>query len=661
MRPSTHRRRRPPARAPSRSAVRRVRGRFTGAPRGDGWVIPGPGSRLGEDVHITRSRVGAALPGDEVEVEVAFRTRRGRLEGEVRRVLDPARRQVVGEVTRDRTVVVWSREWSREIHLAPGKSAGARPGQLCAIRIRRPRRPGRRLLGEVAVVFGPATDPAAELRAILVRHRIGERFSRAALAAAEAVPETVGPDARKGRVDLTRRLILTMDPADARDHDDAIEAAPLPGGGFEIGIHIADVSHYVPAGGALDREAARRGTSVYFPERAVPMLPERLSGGICSLLPEVDRLTRSVFLRLGTDGRIVSARVRKSVIRSAAALSYEEGAHLLARPEPEAGPIPAAMSTLGRAAALLARARRARGAVDLDLPEPELETDARGNVTAARYAERTEAHRLVEDFMLAANQAVAERLRERGLPALHRVHGAPAEDRIRRFEDLLAGFGERLRPPSFSLRPAHCARLLARIAGRPEAPFLRRRLLRAMQRAVYSERPDGHFALALSDYAHFTSPIRRYPDLLVHRALEASDPDRSRAARETLKRLAVSCSRQERNAEAAERALVKRRLARFLASRLGDAFPARVAATGRFGLRVELEEVPAVGLIPMELLPGGRFRYNRNDHSVSCRNTGVRYRIGDRLRAQLIRVSPLQGDLEFRPSRSRRNRVVSIG
>ena len=640
-----------------------IRGRFTGTPEGDGWVVP-QGSGTPQDLHITRTRLGGALPGDLVEAEVSFRTRRGRLEGTVLSVLARGVRRLVGQVTEDRTLAVWDRQWAREVLLLPDGAVRARPGDLASARIRRYPTPARPVLAEVEAVFGPGDDPRAELRAVLARYRIEDRFPPAALAAAEAAPNRVGPADRAGREDLRDRLILTLDPADARDHDDAIEAAPLPGGGYRIGVHIADVGRYVPEDGALDREAARRSTSIYFPERAVPMLPAPLSSGICSLLPGVDRLARSVVLAVDSRGRVREVSFSRSVIRSAAALSYREAAGMLAGkaaapgPDPASGSsasarpgsIPAAVRTLGRAAALLAAARRARGGFDLDLPEPDLETDSLGNIVDARYAERTEAHRLVEEFMLLANEAVAARLRTRRAPALHRVHGAPVEDRLARFERLLAGFGERLRPASEAPHPRHCARLLDRIAGRPEALFLRRRLLRAMQRAEYSVRPAGHFALALRDYTHFTSPIRRYPDLLAHRALDRVRAPASARARERLGRLAASCSERERDAEAAERALVRRRLARLLAARLGDVFPARVSGAGRYGLRVELEALPAAGLVPMAVLPGGRLRFRRRDFSLGSRGSGVRYRIGKRLRVQLVRVNPLRGDLEFRPA-----------
>lgn len=617
-------------------------GRFEGRSEGDGWVIP-EGSGAVEDIHITRSRLGGALPGDLVEVEPSFRTRRGRLEGAVVRVVSRRTANVVGLVTPERTVAVWDRQWAREILIPSG---GASPGDLVEVRIRRFPAPGRPVVGEIASVFGVADEPRAELLAVLAKYGIRDDFPPAALAQAEAAPGAVAASEIGIRDDLRGRLILTMDPEDARDHDDAIEARALAGGGFEIGVHIADVSYYVPPDSPIDEEAARRGTSAYFPERVVPMLPEALSSGICSLFPDVDRLVQSAILRIGPDGLLQSARFSRSVIRSAARLSYEDGARFLTGAA--SGPIPEAVRTMGRAASLLAGARTERGAVDLDLPEPVVTADADGNLLDARYGERNDAHRLVEDFMLLANQAVAQRLRSSRTPALHRVHEAPDESRVDSFEDLLAGFGERLRVSGAPLRPVHCARLLARIEARPEATFLRRKLLRAMAKAVYSPRAQGHFALALPDYTHFTSPIRRYPDLVAHRALAAAEDGSSRGPdSERLPALAAACSRTERNAESAERILIERRIARLLAGRLGDTFAARVSETGRFGLAIELEETPARGTVPMALLTGGRFRFHRQDYSLRCPATGRSFRIGDAIEAQLVRVDPLRGDLEF--------------
>lgn len=633
-----------------RAGPKRIRGRFRGRPRGDGRVVPESEDAGDEELHLTRTRLGGALPGDLVEAEVRFRARSGRLEGEVVRVLERADAPLVGVVGADGAAVdIWAREWSREVVIPEGARRSARPGEFVAVRVTgSPAVGGRPVTGEVARVFGGGDEPEAELAAALFRFGIRDEFPPAAVAEAEEAPGGVSEGDRAGRDDLRGRPIVTMDPKGARDHDDAVEAAERPGGGFEIGVHIADVGRYVPAGGAVDEEAARRGTSAYFPERAVPMLPEALSSGICSLRAGVDRLAVSARLTVGPDGTLREARFFRSVIRSAAGLDYGEGAAMLAGAAP--GPVGEAVRVMGRAASALAAARRRRGAVDLDLPEPAVETDDRGNLVSVGRAERTEAHRLVEEFMLLANQAVAERLGTAGLPALFRAHAAPPPDRAARFEDLLTAFGERLAPAGAALRPAHFAGLLTRIANRREAPFLRRRMLRAMALARYAPRNEGHFALALPDYLHFTSPIRRYPDLLAHRALAAhldGDGADSLPAGEAAAALAESCSRNERAAESAERAVLERRITRYLAARLGDAFPARVSALGRFGLEVELDEVPVTGTVPMETLTDDRYRFHRQTYSLRGRVTGRSFRLGDPLEVQLVRADRRSAELEF--------------
>lgn len=633
-----------------RAGPKRIRGRFRGRPRGDGRVVPESEDAGDEELHLTRTRLGGALPGDLVEAEVRFRARSGRLEGEVVRVLERADAPLVGVVGGDGAAVdIWAREWSREVVIPEGARRSARPGEFVAVRVTgSPAVGGRPVTGEVVRVFGGGEEPEAELAAALFRFGIRDEFPPEVVAQAEEAPGGVSEGDRAGREDLRGRPIVTMDPKGARDHDDAVEAAERPGGGFEIGVHIADVGRYVPAGGAVDEEAARRGTSAYFPERAVPMLPEALSSGICSLRAGVDRLAVSARLTVGADGALREARFFRSVIRSAAGLDYGEGAAMLAGAAP--GPVGEAVRVMGRAASALAAARRRRGAVDLDLPEPAVETDERGNLVSVGRAERTEAHRLVEEFMLLANQAVAERLGTAGLPALFRAHAAPPPDRAARFEDLLTAFGERLAPAGAALRPAHFAGLLTRVANRREAPFLRRRMLRAMALARYAPRNEGHFALALPDYLHFTSPIRRYPDLLAHRALAAhldGEGADSLPAGEAAAALAESCSRTERAAESAERALLERRITRYLAARLGDAFPARVAALGRFGLEVELDEVPVTGTVPMETLTEDRYRFHRQTYSLRGRATGRSFCLGDPLEVQLVRADRHSGELEF--------------
>ncbi len=605
-----------------------VRGVLTGNADGGGWVTPDPPG--GEEIHITRGRMETAFPGDLVEAEPLFRSRRGRLEAEVVRVIRRSVDPLIGVVAGvgDR-VVVREGAWTREVRL----EKRLRVDELIAVRI------GNGKVASVERVFGNRGDLGAGIEAAIHRFGLGSEFPRAALEEAERVPGTLAPGDIEGREDFRGRVVLTMDPADARDHDDALSVARLPGGDHEIGVHIADVAAHVPPGGAMDLEAARRGTSVYFPGRVLPMLPERLSSGICSLRPGEDRLVRSVLLRVSATGEIREARFAAGVIRSQARLSYEEGMGMLAGSG--SGEVPETVRALGLVAEALSAARRKRGALDLDLPERELVLDETGAPADARIAHGNEAHRLVEECMLAANEAVARRLRETGTPVLFRVHPAPAPDRLGRFLDLLTVFGERLGPPGRAPHPRDFAGLLDRIRERREAPFLRRRLLRSLERATYEPRPLGHFALALPDYAHFTSPIRRYPDLVVHRAL------RGEGSATDLDRQALHTSRTERAAESAERMVVDLGIATLLAGRLGDVFPARVAEVGRFGLLLEVEDFPAEGRIPMDALAGDSFRFDRRSLALRGRRTGRCFRIGDRLRAQLVRVERFTGALEF--------------
>ncbi len=614
-----------------------MRGALSGSADGGGWVAPeDPDGPDAEDLHVAAGRMGAALPGDLVEVEPLFRTRRGRIEAAVARVVRRSPDPLVGIVSGagDRVVAREGR-WTREIPLAVTKRP--RPDDLVAVRVESVR---GRLAAVVVRVFGSRGELPAAIAAAIHRHGLRSEFPRAALDEAERVPARVAPAHVAGREDFRAATVLTLDPADARDHDDALSASRLSDGAFELQAHIADVAAWVPAGGPMDLEAARRGRSAYFPSRVLPMLPERLSSGICSLCLDEDRLTRSVVLRVGRDGQVQDARFAAGVIRSRARLAYDEGMVMLGGDAP--GEVPEAVRTLGEVARALGTARRARGALDLEMPERELVLDDSGAVADARIVVEHEAHRLVEECMLAANEAVARRLRE--TPTLHRVHRAPDPAARDRFLDLLATFGERLGAPGEPLRPAHFARLLERIRHRREAPFLRRRLLRSLERAAYDPRPLGHFALALPDYAHFTSPIRRYPDLLAHRALAGAEPPPD------LDRLAVRSSRAERSAEAAERLVVDLGIAALLEGRLGEVFPAVVSGLGRFGVGVEVEDFPAAGVVPMDLLAGDDFRFDRRSHSLRGRRTGRRWRIGDRFPAQLVRVERFTGALEFAPA-----------
>ncbi len=525
-----------------------------------------------------------------------------------------------------------------------------------------------------------------------------------------------------GRRDFRNLAIVTIDGETARDFDDAVRVAPLPGGHFELQVHIADVAHYVARGSALDREARLRGTSVYFPNRAVPMLPEELSNGICSLNPQVDRLVMSVIMEMDATGKMIRSECTPGVIRSAERMTYtnvnkviEGDGQALAR----YASLAADFRRMKELALLLNRRRVERGSIDFDLPEPVIEFDPEGRMVSIVRSERNIAHRLIEEFMLAANEAVAQYLERRGVASLHRVHEKPDPKKVLEFEELAQAFGYslgvedlaerrvavrhgrvqaparmgrtgrgRMRPMSVTvpaaeevdIRPQHYQRLTAKIAGKPEERILSYLMLRSLKQARYAADLLGHFALAVREYAHFTSPIRRYPDLIVHRALkwalenpsvppapaviQGKRGEQEKVAtlgpyrRVELQEIASESSEAERRAESAERELMDWKTAQFMESHLGEEYDALIISVQKFGFFVELVEIFVEGLVSIDRLEeftGQRCTFRERDHSIVAEaHRGARggaekraFHLGDLVRVRAERIDPFRHRVEF--------------
>jgi ribonuclease R len=452
----------------------------------------------------------------------------------------------------------------------------------------------------------------------------------------------------KGRTDFRDRLTVTIDGDHARDFDDAITIEKLPNGHFWLGVHIADVSHYVREGSALDREAYERGTSVYFPERAVHMFPSALSTGLCSLNPHVDRLVQSCFMEVDRRGHVARHEFHDGVINSNERMTYNAVNGILTDRDPalmaQYAHVVPMFDEMRELYQILHDARRRRGSIDFDLNEAEVIIDEVGVVEAIIALERNVAHRLIEEFMLLANETVASALEEQAAPALYRVHEEPDILKVGKFEEFISGFGYSLGVPLTAVRPKHFQKLLERIHGKPEEKPIALLMLRTMQKARYAPENLGHFGLATSSYTHFTSPIRRYPDLVVHRALRASRlgllTDETREEwTEELPETARHTSEMERRADDAERELLQWKKVKFMADKVGDEFEGYVTGVAAFGLFIELTEHFVEGLVHVSTMADDYYRFVESAHMLRGENTQKAFRLGDKVKVQVIRVN----------------------
>ena len=660
---------------------------LSGVPGVPDTIVTGLASALDGDVVLVR--LAGHRSGEHEKQEK--RPRAGadpRATGVVVKVLQRRRETVVGKIVRGPEgtfVIPFDRKIDARLAVPDGKDLSAPTGIFVEARISAYPDDRRLALAEVLELIGFEGDPGVDVEVVARKWGIPRKHPEAVIAEAEAASGAVGTDERRLRADFTGRTIVTIDGETARDFDDAIEAEELPGGGYRIGIHIADVSHYVAIGSALDAEAFERGTSVYFPDRAIAMLPERLSNDLCSLRPNEERRTLSAMLTLDRNGETVKSEFYRSLINSRARLTYtavgdfldsEEGkgkggaarsASVQQQPDApskkspsSSSPISADVAAMLRAAqkagALLRAKRVSRGSLDFDLPDSDVLLGETGDVVAIVRAVRNEAHRLIEEFMLAANEAVAKHLELVPTPALYRVHDRPDESRLADIRVVLGPLGYDLPEDEEEISPATFQAILDQAQGKPEERLVSDLVLRAQKKAIYSEECRGHYALAAKHYCHFTSPIRRYPDLLVHRALvewlairrppAAEDADgRTRWFHEA----AAHCSSRERRAESAEREAVSWKKFVFLSSRVGEEFWAYVSAVVGFGLFVTLEDIYVDGLVPISSLGDDFYRYEEVEHRLVGSSTGRVFRLGDRLRVKLVKADPEKRGLDFAP------------
>jgi len=752
----------PPAR-PSKSP-NVVSGRLIGHRAGYGFVVPDvPLAGTDLDIFIPPDGMGSALHGDRVEVHVQRSTKGfkgdGRMEGRVIQVTERAQKTLVGQFhcgPQYNYVMPFDQRIPFEIVIPHGQEfpevGAVREPPLQAGMLSRHRQFGGESEGrsavapasrrqsardldelivdvEITTYPGPAALPRGRVLEVLGRREefgvdveimirkfhLPHRFPAEVLAEASAAPQCI-PErdpALRDRRDFRGLPIVTIDGETAKDFDDAVYVERLAWGNYLLHVHIADVAHYVRPGSALDREARLRGTSVYFPDRAVPMLPLELSSGICSLNPHVDRLVMSALLEIDPEGRLVEYELLPGIIRSAERMTYTAVRDILAG-EPAACQRYAALipnfKLMEELARLLARRREDRGSIDFDLPEPEIEFDEHGRMTGITRSERNFAHRIIEEFMLAANEAVASYLEGKGIPSLYRIHEKPDAKKVIEFEEIAATFGyslgielpaarrtrlrlrdERDRYPRFhevlegelKISPFNYQRLTKRLEGKPEERILSYLMLRSLKQARYSEENVGHFALAASTYTHFTSPIRRYPDLIVHRILKAalaqeggsvrivlgreglrpfasSDLERARPGGQSpplpgaafvdpqeLHALGLETSESERRAADAERELMEWKKVSFMAQHVGDEFEALIIGLIKQGFFVELTDLFVEGFVPLSSLDDDVYVYRERLRAIIGQHSKRSFRLGERIRVCLVRIDRSENKLEF--------------
>jgi ribonuclease R len=684
---------------------------------GYGFVIPDkPVEGVRGDIYISRDEAAGLMNGDRVVARLSGVGSDGKADGSIVRILKRAHVTVVGEFhvrkqgcfvqPHDERIRDWieippsmevppSRQSVNRVGVEPIQINGPEDmdGLIVNVEIIDYAEGGDNAIGRVIEVLGRPDDFGIDVEIIIRKHHIPHEFPNPVLEQARSYSNAIPLDEIARRQDFRGYEIVTIDGETARDFDDAVWVDRLANGNYALHVHIADVSHYIQRGSPIDREAAMRGTSVYFPDRAVPMLPVELSTDICSLRPNEDRLVLSALLELDNRGEVVSQKFTKGVIRSVERMTYTN-VHKLLSGDPEQKERYAAImhrfELMQELALKLNRMRVKRGSIDFDLPEPLIEFDTQGEMIGVVRSPRNIAHRIIEEFMLAANEAVASHLDHAEIPSIYRIHEPPDPKRILDFEEVASHFGVSLTQGALNMKKLRTMerkrdgrkvykdiilpdesikvdsrmyqKLVAKLEGRAEERILTYLMLRSLKQARYSERNTGHFALAADTYTHFTSPIRRYPDLIVHRILsEYLARHDSRYTEPELHVIADESSQTERRADEAERELVEWKKAKFMEDKVGEVFPGLIISTTRFGIFVELEKYFVEGLVPIDLLPGDHYKYLENTRKIVGDRTKRTFAIGDEVKVILDRVDAVERKLQFsiyeeEPPRRRKKR-----
>jgi ribonuclease R len=618
-----------------------VKGKVIGHPDGFGFLKPDDGA---DDLFLGPKQMHKALHGDVVLARVTGVDRRGRMEGSIVEVLERANSKVVGRIFIEQGVaflIAENKRINQDILITPESLKGAKPGQVVVAEIIEQPNKNSEPIGRVVEILGNYADPGMEIEIALRKHDLPHEFSKAAIDAAKRLPKTVDAKDLKGRKDLRKLAFVTIDGETARDFDDAVYCE-RQGKNFRLWVAIADVSHYVKPGDALDKEAYERGTSVYFPRRVIPMLPEELSNELCSLKPEVDRLVMVCEMEIGASGAVKSYEFYNGVIHSHERMTYTKVWDMLSGKEASRPEIDTAYALFK----VLLGARQKRGAIDFDSGETRMIFDEQGKIERIVKVERNDAHRLIEECMLAANVCASDYLAANKQPTLYRVHEGPTAAKLEALRAMLKDFALSLGGGDEPHAKDYAA-LLARIKGKPYSGMLQTVMLRSLAQAVYTPENVGHFGLAYEAYAHFTSPIRRYPDLLVHRGIKAIIAGKKYEAGTSWDAIGIHCSETERRADDATRDVEAWLKTYFMQDHVGEEFDGTISGVTQFGLFVTLDDLYVDGLVHISDLGQDYFKFDAHKHQLYGERSGVKYQLAGRVRVKVVRVNLEQAKIDF--------------
>ncbi|EIE3633495.1 ribonuclease R [Staphylococcus pseudintermedius] len=627
-----------------------------------GFAFLRPDDQEMEDIFIPPTKINRAMDGDVVLVEVKKSRgdfRKGKFEGEVKAIESHSIKQVVGTFSEARHfgfVVPDDKRIMQDIFVPKGQELGAVEGHKVLVQITQYSDGTNSPEGQISAILGHKNDPGVDILSIIYQHGIEIEFPDDVLKEAENVPETIQSDELKGRRDLRDELTITIDGADAKDLDDAIAVKKLDNGNTELTVSIADVSYYVTEGSALDREAYDRATSVYLVDRVIPMIPHRLSNGICSLNPEVDRLAMSCRMEIDAQGQVVKHEIFESVIHSNARMTYDAVNRIITDKDaatrvqyPEIVPMLDLAQTLSQQ---LIAMRKKRGEIDFDIKEAKVIVNEEGIPKEVVTRERGEGERLIESFMLIANETVAEHFNQMEVPFIYRIHEQPKSERLRQFFDFITNFGIMVKGTGEDIHPSTLQNIHEEIAGRPEDMVISSMMLRSMQQARYDADNLGHFGLAADYYTHFTSPIRRYPDLIVHRLVRKYLIEKSMDGRamheweEKLPQIAEHTSNRERRAIDAERDTDELKKAEFMIQHIGDEFEGVISSVANFGMFVELPNT-IEGMVNMQNMSDDYYHFDERQMALIGERKAKVYRIGDVVKVKVIHVDVDERQIDF--------------